>query len=498
MDCNKKADCIAREVRGQDGVPAISVSYPDTDILFDSVQERWRPEDVAKQILIKHGEFTARQRAVLNKAARFGQRRAAWKSYSGGMAQDFDTAIPLEDEVRRINMLFTTAAQDVPPDDDAAVESLIRRVSAEVGKEWGRNNFVQDRLNRAERRARGIDLSKRRYNRMWRALADAEERVAAFRYMKRMERFKRGAKSGLAYTITREDMQDPRTAAFIAYFTARANRRSVFTVDRQSRPYDEVADMLLRRCKESPTTTNWAAIARVWPVEDVVQRLTAQEQGALLGAWFDAWHEAGEWLARAWEEEDMAAQREFMVVQRGNNSDAWNAAAGAWNKARTAWLNIVYATGSASIVEHFAPGKVMRLMAGDVAAWHYSAGDDWVDDNVKVWRRLPLPWTVLAGDNACTRADVEAACCEVGIDPYRTGWLSPLAKSIAPTEPTPTLVHGVRVSSPALARVLRKHGCFAGLTHRTARKSVPVEVLPDVAVALYEHRAHEEEKRGAQ
>src|SRR5215470_5225211 len=86
-------------------------------------------------------------------------------------------------------------------------------------------------------------------------------------------------------------------------------------------------------------------------------------------------------------------------------------------------------------------GKVLRLMAADVAAWHRLSGGD-LDPDTKVWREVPLPWEVLSGDAGCTRAMVEAICHKHGVDPVKKGWTASTRKKVAEFRPTPELVHG--------------------------------------------------------
>jgi len=59
-----------------------------------------------------------------------------------------------------------------------------------------------------------------------------------------------------------------------------------------------------------------------------------------------------------------------MVVKKGNNSSDWNIAAGAWNKVRTNWMTLLITLGLDEIIEANCPGKVLRLMAADIAQWH--------------------------------------------------------------------------------------------------------------------------------
>jgi hypothetical protein len=114
------------------------------------------------------------------------------------------------------------------------------------------------------------------------------------------------------------------------------------------------------------------------------------------------------------------------------------------------------------LIEQMCPGKVLRLMAADVAAWHRAAGNTLEEDTL-VWQKLPRPWEVLTGEKRCRRDYVEAVCREHGVDPAKKGWCAPrMGSVIYPFRPTPELVHGVTVGHPGLALVLRKLGVFSG------------------------------------
>lgn len=149
-----------------------------------------------------------------------------------------------------------------------------------------------------------------------------------------------------------------------------------------------------------------------------------------------------------------------MIVARGNDSSTWNESAGAWNKARESWISLLHALGMEGLLDTMLPGKVMRLMAADVAAWHRVSGGA-VHPDTAVFAALPLPWRVLDGKAVCSRALVARTCEEHGAS--LEGWIGPRAARVAaPFRPTHELVHGVAVSSPTLARTLRKLGVFSG------------------------------------
>jgi hypothetical protein len=151
-----------------------------------------------------------------------------------------------------------------------------------------------------------------------------------------------------------------------------------------------------------------------------------------------------------------------MIVRRGMDSSTWNTIAQAYNTARAGWLAAVAALGAESLLDVACPGKAMRLMAGDLAAWHSVSGSG-VDPDTLVWAALPLPWEVLSGEASCTRETVAAACREQGVDPERRGWTAPRATGVvARFAPTPELVHGVAVSDPLWAAILRRSGAYSG------------------------------------
>jgi hypothetical protein len=151
-----------------------------------------------------------------------------------------------------------------------------------------------------------------------------------------------------------------------------------------------------------------------------------------------------------------------MIVRKGNDSSTWNALAGAWNKGRDYWLALMQSLGHDMAFERFMPGKVLRLMAADVAHWHQTSGSDLHGDTA-VWAALPKPWDVMDGVAACTRAQIAQVCQINAVDPEKTGWTSARPRTTIDTwMPTPELVHGVTVNHPELAYWLRKVGVFSG------------------------------------
>jgi hypothetical protein len=120
------------------------------------------------------------------------------------------------------------------------------------------------------------------------------------------------------------------------------------------------------------------------------------------------------------------------------------------------------AMGMDAVISALCPGKTLRLMAADVAAWHRRSGGG-LDADTFVWNELPLPWEVISGHAQCTRVQVETVCRKHGLDPAKSGWIAartgPMPQQFSPT---PELVHGVTVAHPGLATILRKMGVFSG------------------------------------
>jgi hypothetical protein len=278
------------------------------------------------------------------------------------------------------------------------------------------------------------------------------------------------AKSSLANRIPYGDFTDSRDAAcFVAYYTARNNRRSIFTNQSQDRPFDEVARMLLDRFKRNPVPEGWRVIAYVMPDVEIVRELSDEERMALLGIWLSVLNDIADLIKETWERSRF--DRATMIVKRGDDSSTWNALAGAWNAARQGWLGLMNALGMEEELERLCFGKVLRLMAADVAWWHRASGGTLEPDTL-VWAELPAPWEVFSGEASCTRAEVEWVCKKHGVDPVKKGWTFPRHdRHTVPFHPTPELVHGVAVTHPELATLLRKAGWFSG----KAAKPLPPE-----------------------
>jgi len=457
----------------------MSHTVPDHPVLRElhaSLGQRKRPEDVAHLVLrlLDDGErpLDRRTRRMLEKAAR-GSLRNLWHGYTS-MLEDFARPVGAQRQLSRAAELFPTlpALPESAGDDPERIEAAIRTAGEEIAKRFGASDFLHDRLNRAERAAAGLgELSKRQYNKRFRLLRRLEAKLARIVAEQRKREVTMIGRSGLASRLPYgEFAADRDTAAFVAYLTARANLRSEFTISGQQRPYDEVADALFRRLRDEPARTNWFAVAHVHPTAEVLGHLTDEQRGRLLGFWYRFLLDVAELLETAWRRRPL--DRTTMIVRRGDDSTTWNQAARAWTTARANWFALLHAVGAGEVVDRLCPGKVLLLVAADVAAWHRRAGGG-LHPDTGVWAELPLPWQVLRGEADCPRSLVEEVCRRHGVDPVKSGWTEP-RRSVRPVpfRPTPELVHGVEVGDPLLARVLRSAGFFSGKPPRPAAREV--------------------------
>ncbi|MGI5272523.1 hypothetical protein ACQEUU_25450 [Nonomuraea sp. CA-218870] len=437
--------------------------------LHASLSRRDRPEDVAELVLrVLAGRLGRRERVVLERAARHSTRREGWFS---SMPADFAPPVGGARQVAAANRLFDQDL-DVDGDDPAALLEFAARTGEPIGWAPERGDFLRHRLNRQAREAAGLDLSKRQYNRRFRVL----RRVAAKAGVLEIERDKRRllqvGLAGFAAEIPYERFAgDVDAACFVAYYTARRKRRREFSLSGRENPFDEIAQVLFARCGEG---ADWWMIAQARSTPEVLARLPEEERGRLLGQWSAVMRHSAGLLRERWKD---GADRKNMIVRRGDDSTAWNAFAVAYNAARAGWLACLRSLNALGLLDAACPGKVMRMMAADLAAWHRSEGGD-VDPDTAVWAALPLPWEVLDGTARCTRADVEAACVAAGLDAAGSGWTAPApARGVAVFRPTPELVHGVSVADPVWAALLRRSGVFSG-------RPVKPELAADAAHGL--------------
>jgi len=460
--------------------------------LHRSLDSRMPPEAVCALILKVPGiQLLPVQRRLLERAA--GSPAARYTS----MSDDFERPVPA---VHKVRMLVTLLGKNLSEESIAAMAGdpwrllgQLRIVAPFVG--WHPGADFKSRLNRQQRCDNGVELSKRRYNRLARHLRRVQERAVRLQQQILLRQLVTVGRSGLAYSITVEEMRaDPVGACFVAYWVAQRNRRRQFTLAGRDNPCDTIAQMLLDRCQFDPGgSVDWWMIARVYPNPLVVARLDDVRRGELMGHWFGFLHLASDMLRdlyaswptlevepvlpdSAWagrpdlmpSREERGARtepvvnRETMIVRKGVDSSTWNTVASAYNAARAGWINCLGAAGALELLDVACPPKVMRLMAADLAYMHHANGSE-LDPETKVWAALPLPWEVLDGSGLIGRQTVEWACRMAGVDPHAKGWTAPRqVGDVAGWKPTAELVHGIEVGDPLWAGLLRRAGVFSG------------------------------------
>lgn len=444
--------------------------------LYKSLSQRKRPEDIAEMIqAILKDDLSSPEYRILNKASKRSLKRVLFGYTS--MAQEFGVAVGAKKQIEKTIEIFEL--QDfgqVDYNQAPSIEHFIAEVSPLINKKVGDNNFIADRLNKDQRQALGMDISKRNYNKKWRMLKRLENKLQKFQREQRKIEFQKIAKHGIIHHLDFDQFsQDVNTACFIAYFNARCNMRSVFTNGRQTRPFDEICEMLFNRCNgirlvkygffdrkkevKKSNATNWWAIAHIYTTQEVLSRLSDEQKGQLLGKWTNIIQDIAKLLGEIWN--NSTFNRTTMIVRRGNDSTTWNNTAGAWNKARDNWMNLIYALGMDFILDELCFGKVMRLMAADVAHWHKATGGK-LEPNTEVWSKLPLPWEVFEGKMTCTKNLVIEVCHAAGLDAEKSGWIAPRKHGFSKYRPTPELVHGVAVFNLFLATVLKRHKFYSG------------------------------------
>ncbi|MEU7977148.1 hypothetical protein AB0B63_01265 [Micromonospora sp. NPDC049081] len=438
--------------------------------LHTSLDERRRPEEVAHLVLrVVGGQLGLRDRMTLGWAARTAARWNGWSSMSADFARPIGGARQIDAAAR----LFELPPGGVDPDDPVSLLDFSARLSESLGAvDPARLDFLRDRLNREDRAAAGIELSKRQYNRRFRVtqrLLAKADRLAVEQTKRQLTMVTR---AGFAASTERDAfLADPWAGCFVAYLTAKRKLRREFTLSGRDNPYDDIADLLFRHCTANPAT-DWWMIAQAHPTPTVLARLTEAQRGELLGRWWATMRQVAALLKQVWTASEF--DRATMIVRRGNDSSTWNLLCGAYNAARAAWLAALDAAGSLGLLQASCPGKAMMLIAADLAAWHRSTGGG-LHPDVGVWARLPLPWDVLDGTATCTRADVEAACADGGVDPVTSGWTGPRAPAATGVfRPTPELVHGVSIADPLWASVLRAGGAFSGRVTKDSLEQTPI------------------------
>jgi hypothetical protein len=424
--------------------------------LHRSLDGRLRPEDVLA--IIVRGRPSAVPDVWRTQFRGAGQKQAGWSSMSTDFARPVGAARQLASAKRAFgtavdnSQYFDLTSSNINPENPIDVGWVVEK----LGNQLGGND---QRLDRDERKRAGVELSRRKYNRQWRAMRRLHYKSQKMATEIQKREMQIIGRSGFTAQIPLERFAaDPVAAHFIAYWVARKNLRRQFSLAGKQNPMDDVATWFLFQC-EKTDSVDWAMIAMACPNVGILKKLTEREIGELLAQWFNVLRTSANILRDAWSPD---VDKFKMIVRRGCDSSTWNTVAQAYNTARASWLACIAVLGAERMLDAACPGKVMRLMAADLAYWHASVGDE-IEPNTKVWALLPMPWEVLNGAATCSRHTVERVCAAAGLDPQQTGWTAPRPSAPpAPFSVTPELVHGVTVASPEWAMLLRRAGVFSG------------------------------------
>ena len=441
-------------------------------LLHHSVDMRYPPEQVASIILRVGLDLSPTTTAALRHVARYSSDRPFFGANSF-MSQDWkrvSTAAPI---VASLATDVASMGWDVTPPDPMNHAKVSHYASAILTKLGGAGPY-----DRCDLREKG--WPQRRYNRMRRTARALKRKATRMAFEADVRAFAQLGRAGMATQLPESLWLDqPELGAFIAYIVAKRNVRRTFSLSGKQSIHDEVVEGIFNDLKQR-TDVSWTDLALVWPTTEVMHFLTPFDVGVVVARWFAVMNRAATRLAMLAETfliNGHPLDYDEYIVVAGQDSDTWNLAAQAFNEARAGWIAALDTIDMTGLLESFCPGKVMRLMAGDLARWGRREGT-WPHRDTLVARLLPAPWEVVRGNGSCTADQVRAAVGHAEIqltDAHRiekiSGWVTPRPNaSQAAFEPTPELVHGIIITDPLFAQLLRHAGAFSG-------KAVNIELL---------------------
>lgn len=390
-----------------------------------------------------------------------GVRRFGAVSMPNGFQKHEGLAGPYLTANRLVNAIAATAGlEELPLASSSKPDEMLNWVLRALELLHMDAPHMMDRMNSEQLSETLPGVSSRAYRKACRAVLHLRERAVILRHRRALERSVEFGKTRLASTIALEDLAGaPMTASFIAYYVARLSRRTLFAVGSQSRPADDISEALLK-----PALAEGRAhvLARVITRQSVLRSLSQEEAKHLLSEYTDVLYDTADQLEGLF---DSGRRRSPMVVRRGDDSSAWNAAALAFNQARTGILNLSTVLPELRYgLDRGLPGKVPSLVAADLMRWYDHSGTPLQDDS-SVFADLPLPWDVVLHNVECTRKMVEEACAKHGLEPEATGWTQPYRQAeIEESQETPTSLHGVVIPSAfaGLRDDMRRAGWFSG------------------------------------
>lgn len=420
--------------------------------LHRSIEEPLPTQAVCSLILQTAGDgMTAVQRRVLHREA----------SVPATAAPAGDIALPPAalHKVRALLDVFGKTVSDDTiqrmADDPWNLAGQLMFLAPFIG--WMGGDFTKaTRLNRQQRAQLGLGWSKQKYNKLVRQMRRTQTHAFALQRQILQRQMCLVARTGLAYSITVDEMRaDPAAAAFVAYYVARRHQAGGRFPHVEHNPLGVTEQMLLTRCHDRGVNTDWWMIARSWPAPMPVAWLDDGLRGQLMGRWMGFMRLAAGRLRElhdGWPGGGL--DRELMRARTGEPWSTWNTVARCYNAARAGWLDCLTAVGTQRMLSVMCPGRAVPLTGGQAGT-----------AQTRLWAALPPPWDVLDGRVPCTARDVMLAAAHEGVVPHTDGWLTITAAVLetggAPV--TPLLAQGIQDSDPDWAKALVGAGMFGHL-----------------------------------
>ena len=157
----------------------------DLKTLFNSLNQRKRPEDIAEIISDLLGnDLSVKERLTLEKATK-GALKKSFFGYSS-MSDQFRSPVGAYAQISKAAELFEVEGLSADQaDKPESIVQFIEDISPLLQKEMGKNNFLGDRLNRKERELENLDISKRQYNKRWRLLKRLEKKLKVGQFLEK-------------------------------------------------------------------------------------------------------------------------------------------------------------------------------------------------------------------------------------------------------------------------------------------------------------------------
>lgn len=129
-------------------------------VLYESLSERRRPEDIAEVILsVLDTNLDKKEIKCLEKAAKGSLKRKLFGYTS--MLQRFAKPIGANTSIKTATEIFKLEEQEqLDYTNPCDITTFLEKVSPIIHKNIGENNFLSDRLNKGERKEKGLDISK--------------------------------------------------------------------------------------------------------------------------------------------------------------------------------------------------------------------------------------------------------------------------------------------------------------------------------------------------